>query len=441
MKTLPFPVDPAKALFPRTRAGFAVPFALVSMLAFSGCGGSSSGGGADNSTSTGVFLDSPVANIDYTAGGQSGTTNSNGAFTYTDGDTVVFSVGGITFPSVPAAAVVTPLDMNANRELDETVRNVIRLLQTIDDDGDPTNGITISNATRTAAEGITLDFEQSSGDFENDTDVTNFVANVSPNQTPLKSVQAAEDHFVSTLTDEGISTGDAANVVGAHLLEEGSAPGGIEALVVFTRQGSFYQAQFDDGGTQPDPGKGYEVGSYSVVGNEINFSINVDQNGDTGVAGNQDSSDGNEVGFAVQSTANDELEVITTNDETPDTVVFATVVKNATGLAGSWRISEPAGEDVIVVFDGSDSSGSYFLIENSETNTAGVESGTYSISGSLTGSNATFTASVVAVDSNGDAGLADGGAGDDFGMELQSGDTLVLTEPNGSPAATLVRAD
>jgi len=67
MKTLPFPVDPAKALFPRTRAGFAVPFALVSMLAFSGCGGSSSGGGADNSTSTGVFLDSPVANIDYTA--------------------------------------------------------------------------------------------------------------------------------------------------------------------------------------------------------------------------------------------------------------------------------------------------------------------------------------------------------------------------------------
>jgi len=65
---------------------------------------------------------------------------------------VVFSIGAIEFPSVVAKGVVTPVDMAASGdEADPIVINIAVLLQSLDADGDPSNGISIPAAAVTAA--------------------------------------------------------------------------------------------------------------------------------------------------------------------------------------------------------------------------------------------------------------------------------------------------
>lgn len=434
-------IDVSRSRLPGFRCYAGGALALVAVLTLSGCGGSSGGKGGEESgdTNTGVFLDSAIANIDFETGSESGTTNAGGEFEFQEGDTVTFSLGDIELPPVSAAEVVTPLDMNPDRTLNATVRNVLRLLQTIDDDGDPTNGIAISDATKAAAEGVSIDFEVGDADFENDANVTNFVANSGAAQTALKSAEDAEAHFRSTLASEGISSGDAEDLVGAHLVEDGSVPGGIQAAFLLTEQGGFYQSMYYDYGEPPASGTGYEVGTYSIVGADVSFNITVDKNGDAGVNANQDSEDGSEIGLEVQSNTNGELIVVTTNDVTPDTVTFATVVKDADGIAGTWRLTTPAGDDVVVAFDGTDTDGRYYFLQNTGDDADGVESGSYTISGSLAGDSATITA-VADIDSNGDAGLADGQTENEYGIALDDDGTLVLSE-SGDVLAEFARAD
>jgi hypothetical protein len=69
--------------------------ALLAVFAFSGCGSSSSSD--DSSTSTGTLELNPLlANIDYTCGSHSGTTNTSGEYIYSSGDTCSFVIGGVT---------------------------------------------------------------------------------------------------------------------------------------------------------------------------------------------------------------------------------------------------------------------------------------------------------------------------------------------------------
>src|SRR5690606_18600253 len=123
------------------------------------------GGGADDNLSTGVFVDSPVAGVNYSTdpGGHSGITNGKGEYRYEDGDSVTFSVGGIKFPTVEAKGKVTPLDMGGEGAdlTSSVVLNVLRVLQTLDSDGDPENGISISEETRDALASVEItDFSE-----------------------------------------------------------------------------------------------------------------------------------------------------------------------------------------------------------------------------------------------------------------------------------------
>jgi len=87
---------------------------------------------------TGVFIDSPVANISFSTPSGSGNTNEN------------FSIGDITLPPVPARALITPLDIfSATSVTDNEVTNLSRLLQSLDTDANPENGIFIPDAAQT----------------------------------------------------------------------------------------------------------------------------------------------------------------------------------------------------------------------------------------------------------------------------------------------------
>jgi len=99
---------------------------------------------------TGVFIDSPVANISFSTPSGSGNTNENGEFFYQPGEHITFSIGDITLPPVPARALITPLDIfSATSVTDNEVTNLSRLLQSLDTDANPENGIFIPDAAQT----------------------------------------------------------------------------------------------------------------------------------------------------------------------------------------------------------------------------------------------------------------------------------------------------
>ena len=179
---------------------------LVSTLALVvvGCGGG--GGGGDGASSqptpnTGILEDGPVSGIKYKTATQSGVTDSQGHYSYLDNETVTFSIGGINFPSTTARSIVTPLDMVGKTDLtDTTVINILRLLQSLDVDGDPSNGIQISSAANAAATGLSIAF--TSPTF--DTDVANLVANSGSVTNTLLSADIAVNHFKKTLSTQTI---------------------------------------------------------------------------------------------------------------------------------------------------------------------------------------------------------------------------------------------
>ncbi len=84
--------------------------------------------------------------VDYsTSSGLGGVTDSSGTFYYNSGDKVSFTIGGISLGSVTGAAKLTPVEvMGASGTADQKVINLSRLLQTLDADGDPSNGININ---------------------------------------------------------------------------------------------------------------------------------------------------------------------------------------------------------------------------------------------------------------------------------------------------------
>ncbi|KGK21002.1 M23 family metallopeptidase [Vibrio navarrensis] len=89
---------------------------------------------------SGVFVDSNVSGLSYVSGNTSGIT-SNGEFFYEEDKDVVFGVGSLNFGSVKGNDLVTPNDF-------ENALSIARLLQTLDDDANPDNGIDIPESVQ-----------------------------------------------------------------------------------------------------------------------------------------------------------------------------------------------------------------------------------------------------------------------------------------------------
>jgi len=171
---------------------------LVIITIFSVALLSACGGGGDNNPTVkqGTFIDSAVEGLSYVSGGQSGTTDASGAFSFEDGQTVRFSVGGIVIGEAKAEKVMTPVELvvGAEDETDGTVINIIRFLQTLDDDGDPSNGIRVPQSIRDLAEGKTVNFEGSEVEFEGEGFFTEIEV-----EHPLVSAVSAQAHLRGTL--------------------------------------------------------------------------------------------------------------------------------------------------------------------------------------------------------------------------------------------------
>jgi hypothetical protein len=106
---------------------------ILSSIILAGCGG----GGSSGTVGTGYYVDSAVAGVEYHCGSQNGVTASDGSFNYISGDGCRFSVADVTLREVPA----NELD-NGKYILEDNIE-VARFLQSLDNDGNPDNGIQI----------------------------------------------------------------------------------------------------------------------------------------------------------------------------------------------------------------------------------------------------------------------------------------------------------
>lgn len=257
----------------------------LAALALGGCGGSSGGSGSDDGdgTETGVFLDSAVVNIGYSTESGEGVTNEEGEFAYAEGETVTFFIGDLQLPSAPAAARLTPLDLaQATDTSDSRVVNMIRLLQTLDDNGDPSDGITITETARNAA--TQVDFTLPEDEFEASSAVVNLVANAGSENTTLISRNQALAHFEGTLADEQVEFVANANIRGVWTSDETDN----EFLAfIFFRDGTYVHMEVDEETPFDVSGEesGMEWGTYTRDDETGQLAIDniFDENGDTGL--------------------------------------------------------------------------------------------------------------------------------------------------------------
>jgi hypothetical protein len=168
---------------------------ICSILALSACGGGGGGSSTTTTPNTGTYLDSKVQGLGYSTSTLSGTTNANGEFQYNDGETVTFSLHGQTLAQVPGFSVLTPFDNLDGTAHEDNPINILRLMQTLDTDGDPSNGIVLPTATVT----MNLNFDQNMAAFAADNDVVTFITDNTNVTTLTVTPVGAVNHFNTTL--------------------------------------------------------------------------------------------------------------------------------------------------------------------------------------------------------------------------------------------------
>lgn len=174
-----------------------------------GCGGGSAGSTTIATstpavtTSTGTFVDSAVIGINYTTATQSGKTNARGEFSYLPGEAITFSIGNVQLPAVTANTTVTPLDIAKTNDVNhQVVNNILVLLQSLDEDGDPSNGITIPTGAAGQAT-LPISFDVSPAAFAFDPAVIKLVTSSGSVTKVLVSESVAKSHFQDTLNGKG----------------------------------------------------------------------------------------------------------------------------------------------------------------------------------------------------------------------------------------------
>ncbi|MEA3412508.1 MAG: hypothetical protein U9R74_13355 [Pseudomonadota bacterium] len=155
--------------------------------------------------SDGHFVDSAVEGISYSSAGLAGTTDTEGVYQYEEGALISFYIGDLHIGEAVGASVLTPVDLvqDARDETDTVVTNVSRFLQTLDDDGDASNGILIPPRVSDQAHNRVIDFRQTEEAFEDDGSVQILVAELTAltnaGARALISAEDARDHLRTSL--------------------------------------------------------------------------------------------------------------------------------------------------------------------------------------------------------------------------------------------------
>jgi hypothetical protein len=172
---------------------FVLALGSLGMIVLNGCGSNSA------SQQTGYLYDDLVSGIEYTTPTQSGVTGPDGSFKYLPGEKVTFKLGNLTLgKAVDGAGILTLFDLvspslNGDGSPAPDVVAMAVLLQTLDSDGDPNNGISIAKATRDAL-GTVAASTLTSG-----TDLNDLLKTKAKLNLTLKTNTIAADHLLSSV--------------------------------------------------------------------------------------------------------------------------------------------------------------------------------------------------------------------------------------------------
>lgn len=450
---------------------------IIGCLSLIGCNGSSSS--TDSTAQTGTFIDSAVSNIDYKTASHSGVTDTSGKFTYESGESITFSIGTITFPPVTATNIVTPLTIAQTTDVnDDTVINISRFLQTIDSDGDPSNGITIADELKAAnsTNSGTIDFTADPDSFATNNVVTNVITDAGA--TELVTRSNALTHLATSLEEEGADTSSISPSILGTWLAEGYVDEENYSFVVFMflDNDNYFMAQLDvesgaaitstnHSSDNDDSWSGFEFAKYSLdSSNELlktEDSTLYDDNGRSGLTSlvTQEIIDTCSANPTEQC---NEYDHVTVNFSSPNEMTFNVdefedggldsyyvefkrqVNTSENPLIGSWLYTSADTENgVLLAFVFTDDN-HYFHMEyntdpevNNSEEPAGLEVGTYTLSSWTTTTvngktqhSATLTPTVM-IDLNGEYGLSD--TGSESALITIIGDTMTLTVADGAP--------
>ncbi len=130
--------------------------ALVSAMTVGCSGGSNHAGTVVATEYNAIFVDSAVQGVSWKCGENSGVTDATGLFgTCKIGDPVSFSIGNLSLGTIADTSafgeaenqIITPTVIEEASGKKDVAVKIAVTLQSLDADGDPTNGITITEAT------------------------------------------------------------------------------------------------------------------------------------------------------------------------------------------------------------------------------------------------------------------------------------------------------
>ena len=184
---------------------------LVVLFLLSGCssGNSNNSNTQINDTITGHLVDSNVSGVEYINNDTNikGFTDINGSFTYVKNTTLTFKIGGLKLgelntTNIKSDNIVYPTDLvglDRNETNNPKVTKLIRMLQSLDFDNDPYNGIDINSTLLQQLANSSIDFTLDSTTLEDINTTLNDL-----NKT-LLSQDEALIHYEYTLQSNGIS--------------------------------------------------------------------------------------------------------------------------------------------------------------------------------------------------------------------------------------------
>ena len=174
---------------------------------------------------TGILTDAAVQGVSYrTSSGVTGVTAANGAYNYNPGDTVQFTLGGLTLGNVTATGIISPIQLASGDS--NKLSNLLVLLQSLDTDGNPANGITIP-AAGAAAVPASINLSQTPSTFASGSNtglVTAMTAgSITRPVTPLASATAHfKDQGLPLLSSNILVIYDATQATMVRILPNGS---------------------------------------------------------------------------------------------------------------------------------------------------------------------------------------------------------------------------
>ena len=136
---------------------------------------------------TGV-LAGPIIGLKFETPSESGVTDEKGQFKYRNGETVTFSLGDVVLGSAMAsdhlnlAQIVSGVAGNIDKVRNPELVNLVRFLETLDQDGNIENGVTITPAESKLIGRHPIEFRQSEDAFSRDFTVTGLLSELNSNK-------------------------------------------------------------------------------------------------------------------------------------------------------------------------------------------------------------------------------------------------------------------